>query len=128
MREGEGRAVGLHHVQLAMPAGGEGKARSFYGDLLGLEEVPKPASLVGRGGCWFRGQDVELHLGVEDPFAPARKAHPAPIVADLAMARRSLLNVGAPVVQDVPLEGWERFYTEDPFGNRLELLERPGTS
>jgi catechol 2,3-dioxygenase-like lactoylglutathione lyase family enzyme len=115
--------VGLHHVQLAMPADGEGQARRFYGGLLGLTEVPKPPHLVPRGGCWFRGNGVELHLGVEQPFNPARKAHPALLVDDLAGLRTRLVDAGVPAADDTQLEGFTRFYAEDPFGNRLEFLQ-----
>jgi catechol 2,3-dioxygenase-like lactoylglutathione lyase family enzyme len=114
---------GVDHVQLAMPAGGEGAARSFYRDLLGLREVPKPRELAGRGGCWFDGDGVTLHLGVEEPFVPARKAHPGLLVADLGVAVAALRSAGAPVVDDDSgLPVW-RCYTADPFGNRIELID-----
>jgi catechol 2,3-dioxygenase-like lactoylglutathione lyase family enzyme len=116
------RFLGLHHVQLAMPAGGEGEARRFYGKVLGLEEVPKPAELASRGGCWFRGSGVELHFGVEEGFTPARKAHPALLVDDLAAMERRLRDRGHEIVTDTELEGYRRFHTADPFGNRLEFL------
>jgi GNAT superfamily N-acetyltransferase len=112
--------AGLDHVQLAAPPGGEDGARAFYGELLGLPELPKPERLRARGGVWFRCGDHELHVGVEDPFAPARKAHPAlavPRAADLAALAQRLQAAGRPVAWDGP-----RIYTEDPFGNRLELL------
>jgi catechol 2,3-dioxygenase-like lactoylglutathione lyase family enzyme len=115
---------GIHHVQLAMPPGEEDRARRFYGDVLGLEEVPKPKQLAARGGCWFRGQGVELHLGVEAGFTPARKAHPAFVVRDLSSVRRALEEAGIEVVDDTELDGFRRFYGADPFGNRLEFLER----
>ncbi len=118
------RVLGLHHVQLAMPPGGEAGARAFYGDLLGLEELPKPDQLKPRGGCWFRGAGVEIHLGVEDPFAPARKAHPALLVDDFDGLEARLREAGHEVATDVPLEGFRRFHTSDPFGNRIELLAR----
>jgi dUTP pyrophosphatase len=120
---GEGRAVGLHHVQLAMPAGREDDAEAFYAGLLGLERVPKPPELEARGGCWFRGAGVELHLGVEAEFRPARKAHPALVVKGLDAVRRRLEAAGVSANDDAPLPGYRRFHTEDPFGNRLELLE-----
>ncbi|MGH2661569.1 MAG: VOC family protein [Actinomycetota bacterium] len=116
------RIVGIHHVQLAMPAGGEDSARRFYGDVLGLKEISKPEHLASRGGCWFRGDDVELHLGVEASFTAARKAHPAFDVSDLDSLRRALEEAGAEVVEDTQLEGFRRFYSADPFGNRLEFL------
>jgi len=114
---------GFDHVQLAMPPGGEDAAEAFYSGVLGLERVPKPGAMQARGGCWFRGEAIELHLGVEDDFAPARKAHPALSVAGLSALEARLQKVGHPVRSDVPLGGRRRFHTEDPFGNRLELIE-----
>jgi dUTP pyrophosphatase len=119
----EGRAVGLHHVQLAMPGGREADAEAFYSGVLGLDRVPKPPELEARGGCWFRGPDVEVHLGVETEFRPARKAHPALVVQGLDAVRRRLEADGVEVAEDVQLEGYRRVHTFDPFGNRLELLE-----
>jgi catechol 2,3-dioxygenase-like lactoylglutathione lyase family enzyme len=109
-----------------MPKGGEDDARAFYGELLGLAERAKPPELAARGGCWFEGDGVRLHLGVEDGFRPARKAHPALLVDDLAGLLARLRSAGVPVVDDEPLEGYERAYAEDPFGNRLELMEPDG--
>ncbi|MFN2543208.1 MAG: VOC family protein [Actinomycetota bacterium] len=117
------RIVGYHHVQLAMPSGGESRAEAFYGGLLGLERIEKPPELAGRGGCWFRGQGVELHLGVEDPFLAARKAHPALLVDGLDALEARLGEAGVEVTKDVELEGHRRFYAHDPFGNRIELIE-----
>jgi len=117
------RVTGLHHVQLAMPPGGEEEARRFYGDVLGLEEVPKPPGLATRGGCWFRGDRLELHLGVEEGFRAARKAHPAFLVEGLDALRAVLDEEGVETRDDVPLEGFRRFHASDPFGNRLEFLE-----
>jgi catechol 2,3-dioxygenase-like lactoylglutathione lyase family enzyme len=116
--------LGFHHVQLAMPAGGEAEARAFYAGVLGFEEVPKPPHLAGRGGCWFRSGSVELHLGVEEPFAPARKAHPAFLVDDLEDLRPRLQAAGVEPVVDTQLAGDDRFYAHDPFGNRLEFIAR----
>jgi len=116
--------VGLDHVQLAMPAGGEEAARRFYGDVLGLEEGPKPAGLAGRGGAWFRRGGVELHLGVEADFRPARKAHPALRVEGLPSLIVRCVNAGHPVERAVPVPGIERVCVADPFGNRIELIER----
>jgi catechol 2,3-dioxygenase-like lactoylglutathione lyase family enzyme len=120
--------VGLDHVQLAMPAGGEAAARAFYGGLLGLREAPKPAALAVRGGCWFtgsgRGAAVAIHLGVEADFRPARKAHPALVVDDLAGLRRALEAGGVTIVDDDAAIGVRRFHAFDPFGNRLELVDR----
>ena len=112
----------LHHVQLAMPRGRENDAEAFYSGLLGLTRVPKPPNLEQRGGCWFCGDAVELHLGVEEPFAPAKKAHPALQVPELAALKSRLEAAGAEVWEDEPLEGYDRFYASDPFGNRIEFL------
>jgi catechol 2,3-dioxygenase-like lactoylglutathione lyase family enzyme len=115
--------VGIDHVQLAMPAGEEAAARAFYAGLLGLPERPKPPHLAGRGGCWFESPAAKVHLGVEADFRPARKAHPALVVRDLAGLVAALRAAGVELVDDEPLEGYERLYAYDPFGNRLELLE-----
>lgn len=114
----------LHHVQLAMPQGGEAEAEAFYSGLLGIPRVAKPTHLEARGGCWFEDANVRIHLGVEAEFRPARKAHPALMVDDLATLRTALEDAGVEVVADQPLPGFNRFYTSDPFGNRLELLQR----
>jgi catechol 2,3-dioxygenase-like lactoylglutathione lyase family enzyme len=115
--------VGIHHVQLAMPPGGEDDAESFYSGVLGLPRVAKPSALAGRGGCWFRGSGVEVHLGVEEDFRPARKAHPALRVTGLQQLRRRLEEAGAVITEEPPLDGWTRLHTVDPFGNRIELIE-----
>jgi catechol 2,3-dioxygenase-like lactoylglutathione lyase family enzyme len=115
--------VGLDHVQLAMPEGGEEAARAFYGQLLGLAEAPKPPHLAARGGCWFQRGSVKVHLGVERPFAPARKAHVAFLVQDLPGLRQRVAEAGVEVQDDQPLEGYDRTYVADPFGNRIELME-----
>jgi catechol 2,3-dioxygenase-like lactoylglutathione lyase family enzyme len=117
----------IDHVQLAMPAGGEDGARGFYGELLGLPEQPKPPHLAERGGCWFESVTVKIHLGVEDDFRPAKKAHPALLVSDLRAFVRRLTDAGVEVVEDEPLDGYHRVYAYDPFGNRLELLEPEAT-
>ena len=114
---------GIHHVQLAMPPGGDDEAERFYVDLLELERVEKPPELADRGGCWFRAPGVEFHLGVEDDFRPARKAHPALLIDGLADLRKRLAAAGIQTADDVQLEGQRRFYAYDPFGNRLELVE-----
>ncbi|WHA40734.1 VOC family protein [Agrobacterium larrymoorei] len=113
----------LDHVQLAMPAGGEEKAREFYVGLLGLQEQPKPANLAQRGGCWFAAGAVRVHLGVAPDFVPATKAHPAFVVDDLSGFRKRLETAGCHVVEDEPLEGYHRFYVSDPFGNRIEMMQ-----
>ena len=115
--------VGIHHVQIAAPRGSEAVLRRFYGDVLGMTEVPKPPDLVGRGGVWFRAGGVELHLGVEDDFRPARKAHPGLLVADLVAYVERLAAHGVPVEWDDAFPGYRRCYLHDPHGNRLELLE-----
>ena len=114
---------GIDHVQLAMPPGGEEAARAFYGGLLGLPERPKPPNLAKRGGCWFESDAVKVHLGVEQDFRPAKKAHPALLVTDLPSLVRTVTEAGVEVVDDEPLEGYDRVYVHDPFGNRIELLE-----
>jgi catechol 2,3-dioxygenase-like lactoylglutathione lyase family enzyme len=116
--------VGLDHVQLAMPAGGEDAARAFYGGILGMTERPKPANLAARGGCWFHSSGVELHLGVEEPFRPAPKAHPALLVDDLPAMRTRLADHGVAFSEGAPLEGYARGEIADPFGNRIELMQR----
>lgn len=113
----------LEHVQLAMPEGGEDAARRFYCDILGIPEVPKPARLASRGGCWFESGDLKVHLGVETDFRPARKAHPAFLVSGLATVTERLTAARHVVVNDEPLNGLDRVYTDDPFGNRIELME-----
>ena len=115
--------VGLDHVQIAIPVGGEGAVRRFYGELLGLTEVPKPAPLAVRGGCWFSGPGVALHFGVEEHFQPWRKAHVALLVQDLDGTRATLDAAGVPTRDDPISIGVRRFYAEDPFGNRLELVD-----
>jgi catechol 2,3-dioxygenase-like lactoylglutathione lyase family enzyme len=116
------RLVAVDHVQLAMPPGGEAAARGFYAGLLGLEERPKPPVLAARGGCWFSNDQVTLHLGVEDDFRPARKAHPAVIVADLDDLCDTLAAAGLGVQPDDAVPGVRRCYVDDPFGNRIELI------
>lgn len=113
------RVVGLDHVQLAMPHGREDEAREFYVGVLGLVEVAKPEPLAARGGCWFSGPGTVVHLGVENEFVPARKAHPAFLVADIDAARRTFDDV----VLDDSLATVRRFYVADPFGNRIELIQ-----
>lgn len=114
--------MGLHHVQLAIPPGGEGECRRFYIDALGMTEVAKPPVLAARGGLWVRADDLEIHLGVEAEFRPARKAHPGVKVADLDALADRLTNHGVEVTWDDELPGHRRFYAHDPLGNRLEFL------
>jgi catechol 2,3-dioxygenase-like lactoylglutathione lyase family enzyme len=112
----------LHHVQVACPTGGEGVVRAFYGGLLGLAEVAKPPALAARGGVWFRGAGYELHVGVEEPFVPARKAHPAFFVDTLDELAESLRDAGHDVTWDSAFPGYRRFHVFDPHGNRVEIL------
>ena len=119
------RLKSIEHVQLAMPPGREEEARKFYGVLLGIPEKPKPPQLARRGGCWFESGALKVHLGVEANFKPARKAHPAFIVEDLAALEAVLRAAGIAVKGDEPLQGYYRIFVDDPFGNRIELME-PG--
>jgi len=116
----------LHHVQLAIPPGGEDACRGFWGDLLGMAEIEKPPVLAARGGCWFRGGGLEVHLGIEQQFAPARKAHPGILVTGLRDLAARLADAGVEVTWDGHFPGHDRFYAADPFGNRLEFLEPAG--
>ncbi len=115
--------IGLDHVQLAMPAGRESAAVAFYQDLLGIPQVAKPPHLAARGGCWFESATVKIHLGVDPDFSPARKAHPALLVSSLAALLDRIREAGGLIRDDEPLEGYHRAYVDDPFGNRIELLE-----
>jgi catechol 2,3-dioxygenase-like lactoylglutathione lyase family enzyme len=115
--------IALHHIQIAMPRGREDEARAFYVDILGFVERPKPANLAARGGAWFSAGSAEVHLGVEDEFRPARKAHPALLVRDLPTLAARCAASGFGVTSDEPLPGYDRVYVADPFGNRIELLE-----
>ncbi len=113
----------INHVQLAMPGGAEDAARRFYADILGIPEVGKPAHLAERGGCWFERGALRVHLGVEQDFRPAKKAHPAFTVTGLSALIARLEGAGFEVVEDEPLAGYDRCYVADPFGNRIELME-----
>lgn len=114
---------GLHHVQLAAPPGSEERSRWFYGTVLELPEVPKPPVLAARGGAWFRSAHVEVHIGAEDDFRPARKAHPGLLVTDLPAVTARIESHGVAVTWDDDFPGFRRCYVSDPHGNRLELLE-----
>jgi catechol 2,3-dioxygenase-like lactoylglutathione lyase family enzyme len=117
--------VGLDHVQVAAPPGCEAEARGFYGRLLGLPELEKPAALAARGGAWFACGAQQLHVGVAQDFTPAGKAHPAlavDAVTALDVLADRLTSAGAAVHWDDELPGVRRFYTEDPWGNRIELI------
>jgi catechol 2,3-dioxygenase-like lactoylglutathione lyase family enzyme len=113
----------LDHIQLAMPEGGEEKARAFFAGLLGMVEEEKTYPLSERGGCWFRKGTVILHLGVDEGFIPQKKAHPAFIVPDPGAMDQALRAFGHEVAWDVALPSRKRFYTHDPFGNRIEFIK-----
>lgn len=113
----------LDHVQLAIPPGAEDLCRPFYAGLLGMKEVPKPPALARRGGLWLESGSVRIHLGVEEDFRPARKAHPAIAVADLDALARLLSEAGHEPAWDDAIPGVRRFYVQDPVGNRIEFME-----
>ncbi len=113
----------LHHVQVSCPPDGETDVRRFYGDLLGLAEVDKSPVLAARGGVWFRGEGYELHVGVEEGFTPAGKAHPAFLVEDADALAAQLASSGVEVTWDDNFPGYRRFHTRDLHGNRVEILE-----
>ncbi|WP_339372615.1 VOC family protein [Paenibacillus elgii] len=116
--------TGIDHVQLAAPTGCEEEARAFYGELLGMREIPKPEPLRARGSVWFACGPHEVHIGVQTDFVPASKAHPAFQVKDLGKLKQALAEKGIVVREDVPLDGMLRFHCLDPFGNRLEFVQR----
>jgi catechol 2,3-dioxygenase-like lactoylglutathione lyase family enzyme len=116
--------IGIDHVQLAMPAGQEEQARTFYRDVLGLPETSKPADMVGRGGCWFESSLVKIHLGVDKEFRPATKAHPGLLVDDLQTVVERCRQRGLETSTGPAIEGYERIFVKDPFGNRIELLQK----
>ena len=113
----------LDHVQLAIPKGSEDRCRQFYAAILNMREVPKPAALAGRGGLWLESGPVRIHLGVEDNFRPALKAHPAIAVGDLDVLALTLSNAGYEPAWDDAIPDVRRFYVSDPAGNRIEFLE-----
>jgi len=113
----------IDHILIAMPLGREDEARAFYQGILGLGEKVKPPQLAARGGCWFESGHLQVHLGVEENFIPARKAHPAFIVDDLAAMITKAMQAGYKVTADEPIEGCDRRHIDDPFGNRIELIE-----
>ncbi|MFI0739225.1 VOC family protein [Streptomyces sp. NPDC021100] len=115
--------VAVDHVQLAAPPGSEDRLRGYYEQVLGMTEIPKPPILAARGGCWFQAGPVQLHLGIEDDFRPAKRAHPGLRVTGIEAYAARLEERGAPVVWDDNLPGHKRFHSEDPVGNRLEFLE-----
>jgi catechol 2,3-dioxygenase-like lactoylglutathione lyase family enzyme len=113
----------IEHVQLAMPAGEEDKARAFYTGVLGITEKAKPPHLARRGGVWFESGALKIHLGVDKDFRAAKKAHPALLVEGIGALIEKCRTAGYQVVNDEPLEGYTRIYVDDPFGNRIELME-----
>jgi catechol 2,3-dioxygenase-like lactoylglutathione lyase family enzyme len=113
----------IDHVQIAAPSGCEAQAREFFGRVLGMEEIEKPERLRPRGGCWFKAGARQLHVGVEENFRPATKAHPAFVVTDIDAAFAALQKTGAKCSWDEPLGKIRRFYAHDPWGNRLEFTE-----
>ena len=119
------KVTGFDHIQIAMPAGEEERARSFYGHVLGMTEIPKPAALAGRGGAWFQAGAAVIHLGVEADFRAARKAHPALLVDELEQFIERCQEAGVEIDLDQPaLDGYRRAHVYDPFGNRVELMEK----
>ncbi len=115
--------MSLHHVQVSGPAGCEDRMRAFYAGVLGMTEIPKPEALAGRGGAWFRSGAAEIHVGIEEGFTPARKAHPGLAVPDLDTLATRVGESGAPVTWDENIPGVRRFHTSDPVGNRLEFQQ-----
>jgi catechol 2,3-dioxygenase-like lactoylglutathione lyase family enzyme len=118
----EATFIVIDHVQLAMPPGEEAKARAFYADLMGMTEVPKPLELAKRGGCWFGSGEVQIHLGVEPDFRPAKKAHPALRCRNYEVLLQRLQDSGIGVSEPDDLPGVRRCHVHDPFGNRIELI------
>ena len=116
----------LDHVQLAMPEGGEALARSFYQDVLEIPEVPKPTDLAARGGCWFERGSLKVHLGVEAEYRPARKAHPGFLVSGFAELCERLRGAGYEVRPEAVTSGPARAFVDDPFGNRIEIIDAGG--
>lgn len=114
----------IDHVQVAIPKSGEDEARVFYGELLGLKELPKPADMANRGGCWFAASDRQIHLGIEADFRPAKKAHVALNTTGLDALRVRLEKAGYETNDDSDVDGRKRFFTHDPFGNRIEFMDR----
>jgi catechol 2,3-dioxygenase-like lactoylglutathione lyase family enzyme len=120
------KVLHIDHVQLAMPPASESRARGFYCEVLGMREIPKPEALAGRGGCWFTSGDAQVHLGVEEDFRPAKKAHPALVVEGLNEILARCEAAGLPSKPDAEIDGRRRVHVFDPFGNRLELIEAKG--
>ncbi|MDN4606649.1 VOC family protein [Sporosarcina highlanderae] len=115
--------TGIDHIQIAAPPNSEEQARKFYGELLRMKEIPKPENLQGRGGCWFQCGAQEVHIGIQADFTPAKKAHPGFTVRALEELKSRLIASGYPITDEPPIAGRARFFTNDPFGNRIEFLE-----
>jgi catechol 2,3-dioxygenase-like lactoylglutathione lyase family enzyme len=113
----------IDHIQLAAPKGSEDTARKFFKNILGFDEVEKPEELKKRGGVWFEVGNYQIHIGIEEPFYPAKKAHPAFEIENIEELKKHLVTNGIDVIEDDKLPGAKRFYISDPFGNRMELLE-----
>ena len=118
------KVIGIDHIQLAIPHVGEYEAREFFVDILGMTEVPKPAHLAISGGCWFSSGSAHIHCGVEQDFFPAQRAHPALLVDDLPSLVTKLEESGIPFTPGKPLDGYKRGDVADPFGNRIELMQK----
>lgn len=114
--------TGIDHIQIAAPQGSEDEARKFYGEILGMQEIPKPDNLKARGGCWFQCGSHEVHIGIQPDFIPAKKAHPGFTVNALEQLKAKLQEAGYEISQEPPIDGRSRFFTHDPFGNRIEFL------
>ena len=119
-----GNFLDIDHVQLAMPPGAEDAARAFYSGVLGMDEIPKPTDLAKRGGCWFQSGSVQVHLGVEDDFRPAKKAHPALLCSNYEELLSKLRQAEVPAHEADDIPGVRRCHVHDPFGNRIELVAR----
>ncbi|WP_445368792.1 glyoxalase [Methylomonas sp. BW4-1] len=116
------KVVGIDHVQLAIPPEAESTARGFYGGLLDLSEIPKPAQIASRGGVWFQCGSMQIHLGIENDFSPAKKAHPALLIEGYEKLLKKLADAGYKVQEDTSIPDVTRCFTSDPFGNRIELI------
>ncbi|MER2089573.1 MAG: VOC family protein [Sporosarcina sp.] len=114
--------TGIDHIQIAAPPSSEDAARNFYGELLGMREIPKPENLKARGGCWFQCGSQEVHIGIQQDFIPAKKAHPGFTVNALEQLKLRLEEAQYTISEEPPIEGRSRFFTHDPFGNRIEFL------
>ncbi|MCR2822702.1 VOC family protein [Lederbergia panacisoli] len=113
----------IDHIQLAAPKGCEEEARRFFNGILGFEEIEKPDTLKKNGGVWFAYGNIQIHVGIEEPFSPAKKAHPAFEVENIEGLKQHLLENNVKIIEDNNLPGANRFYVSDPFGNRIEVLE-----